>query len=271
MGIVAGAYATSHVLMAPDGIEARAERVFQGMREIGRRVREDRPDVLLIVSSDHLMNFKLDVQAPFIVGACDQYTPWGDMDIPKRPFRGHRAFAEDLLAHAPACGIDLARAEDVRPDHGVSIPNAIINPKGEIPVVPVYINAAMSPAPAPVRAWALGEAIRDTVERVRPQGERAVVVGTGGLSHWICMPEQGKVNEAFDREVLATLGEGRGRELAQLSADGVLEKAGNGGLELLCWICMAATVPGRRGETVYYEPMPEWLTGMGGIAMQARA
>ena len=72
MGRIVGAFATSHVLMSPEGIEAQAERVFAGMKEIGRRLRAARPDVVVVITSDHLNNFKLDLQAPFIVVDCLQ-------------------------------------------------------------------------------------------------------------------------------------------------------------------------------------------------------
>ena len=43
--------------------------------------------------------------------------------------------------------------------------------------------------------------------------------------------------------------------------------AGNGGLEIINWMMMAATVAGKKGSAVYYEPMNQWFTGMGGVAM----
>lgn len=266
MGKIVGAYATSHVLMNPEGVEAKAERVFAGMREIGRRVREDRPDLIVLISSDHLMNFKLDVQIPLIIGVRDEYVPFGDMGLPKNAFRGHRDFALDLLATTSKLELDVARAEEVSPDHGVVIPTRIMNPDGTIPIVPVYINTAMSPVPSPKRAWRLGSAIRQTVEE-RPADERVVVVGTGGLSHWICMPDEGRVNEEFDAYVMDMICAGKGHQLLELTQDEILREGGNGGLEILNWICMAAAVPGWRGETVYYEAVPEWMTGMGGIAL----
>lgn len=33
------------------------------------------------------------------------------------------------------------------------------------------------------------------------------------------------------------------------------------------WMMMSAMVPDSKGSKVYYEPMPEWMTGIGGIAM----
>ena len=270
MGRIVGGFATSHVLMAPDGVEAEAERVFAGMKEIGRRVRSLAPDVIVIVSSDHLVNFKLELQAPFIVGVSDGYVPFGDVDISPTPIAGHRPFAEGFIAAAAVRGFDLAKAEQVRPDHGVTIPNAIVNTGNRIPVVPLYINASMTPAPSPSRAWRLGNALRRYVDTGRPPAERVVVLATGGLSHWICLEDQGRVNQEFDRKVIDMLAKGKGDGLARLSAEELLAQAGNGGMEILNWICMAGALPGSRGEPIYYEPMPAWLTGMGGVALNER-
>lgn len=270
MGRIVGAYATSHVLMSPEGVEEQAERVFTGMREIGRRVQNDRPDVIVLISSDHLMNFKLDVQVPLIVGVREEYVSFGDMGLPKKPFKGHRQFALDLLYAAAEAELDVARAEELCPDHGVVIPTSIINPGGRVPTVPVYINTAMTPIPSPKRAWRLGSAIRRAVEDLRPADERVVVVGAGGLSHWICTPEEGRVNEEFDAHVMDTICRGEGHRLAELTQEKILRDAGNGGLEILNWICMAGAVPQWRGEVVYYESIPAWMTGMGGVALQPR-
>lgn len=267
MGSVTGGFATSHVLFAPDGVEVQAERVFQGMLEIGRRVRALNPDVLVLASTDHLNNFNLSLQVPFVVGVADEYTPLGDMDIPQTPFPGQREFAEAFVRFAAKKGFDLARAEEFRPDHGSALPNMLINQDGNIPVVPLNINAAIDPIPSPARCWSLGETLKEMVESTRPSGERVVVVGTGGLSHWLCDAQEGRVNEEFDREVIEKIISGRSAELSDLDQDAILEKAGNGGLEMINWIFMAACLPGARGELIYYEPMPEWITGMAGLAI----
>ena len=271
MGRIVGGFATSHVLMAPDGVEAEAERVFAGMKEIRRRGRALAPAVIVVVESDHLVTFKLELQVPFILGVSDRFVPFGDMDIPQTPFPGHRAFAEGFVAAAAVRGFDLAKAEEVRPDHGVAIPNAIVNVGNRIPVVPLYINAAMTPPPAPSRVWLLGNALRRYVDTGRPPAERVVIRATGGLSHWICLEDQGRVNQAFDRRIIDMLVSGNGDDLARLSAEELLAQAGNGGMEILNWICMAGALPGGRGESIYYEPIPAWLTGMGGVALADRS
>src|SRR5690606_20326821 len=127
----------------------------------------------------------------------------------------------------------------------------------------------MEPVPLPNRCWSLGRVLAGYVGS-RPQHERVVVLATGGLSHWIFTPEMGRVNESFDRECLSKLAAGQAGTLAQLSAEAIRERAGNGGLELLCWLCMAGSVTGP-GEVIFYEPMHKWATGMAGLSMGAGA
>jgi aromatic ring-opening dioxygenase catalytic subunit (LigB family) len=267
MGAIIGAFAMSHVVFEPEKSPDKARRVWAGMREIARRVQGLKPDLLIIATNDHLNNFTLALQAPFVVVVADEYTPLGDMGIPKKPCRGNREFADGLVRFAAGAGFDLARAEEVAPDHGFAFPNLVVNPGGRIPVLPFYINVANDIPPTPARVWSLGGVVRDFVARERPAAERVVVLGAGGLSHWLCEPEQGRVNEAFDRMVIDKLVSGRARELAALTSAQICLDAGRSGLEVMHWIFAAATVPGTVAEEVFYEPMPEWITGLGGVAL----
>ena len=109
------------------------------------------------------------------------------------------------------------------------------------------------------------------VEQKRPAGERVVVVGTGGLSHWLCLPEQGRVAVAFDEDFIARMIAGRSAELAEYSADHIFRESGNGGLEVVSWLFMAGALPGAKGEKLFYEPIPQWISGMGGVALMPEA
>ena len=267
MGAITGAFAMSHVVFERQKCPDKAGRVWAGMREIARRIHALNPDLLVIATNDHLNNFTLALQAPFIVGVADEYTPLGDMGIPKVPFRGSREFADAFVRFAAAAGFDVARAEEIAPDHGFAFPNLVVNPGGRIPVLPLYINVANDIPPTPARVWALGGVLRDFVTHQRAPAERVVVLGAGGLSHWLCEPEQGRVNEVFDRMVIGKIVSGRGRELAALTSEDIRRDAGRSGLEVMHWNFAAATVPHARGEEIFDEPMPEWSTGMGGIAL----
>ena len=267
MGKIVGGFGIPHVLFDPDGVKDQADRIFDGLLEIRRRIRELSPDVLVLASNDHFNNFNLALQAPFILGVADEYVPLGDMGIPKKTFKGHRDFAESFVRFAATKGFDLAQAEEIEPDHGVALPLLLLNTEATIPVVPLYVNVGIEPPPSPARSWALGLALKEMVETQRPAKEKVVVVGAGGLSHWLCVPEEGRVNPEFDLDVIGKLISGRGRELSALTSEEIREKAGNGGLEVTSWIFMAGCLPGAQGKKVFYEPIPKWITGMGAVAL----
>lgn len=268
MGQIVAGFGASHVLFPPSGVEEKAERVFAGLLEIRRRVRELKPDVLVLAGSDHLNTFSLAMQVTLGVGVADEYTTLGDGGAPVATFAGQRDFAESFTRFAARRDYELVQIEEVRPDHGMAIPKLIIDPHNEIPTVPVYINAIMPVPASPGRCYRLGAVLKELVETERPAGERVVVVGLGGLSHWLCLPPQGRVAEDFDRDFMAKMIAGRSEELAKIETAELLEASGNGGLELTAWLFMAGAMPRTaRGEALFYEVMPEWITGMGALAL----
>lgn len=267
MAEIVCAYATSHILFDPAPDRERARRILDGMTELGCRAAAARPDVLLIITSEHLFNMDLDVQPPFTVGTATEWMPFGDLDIPRRPFPGHRDFARQLVTHCNRAGFDMAVSETIRPDHGVALPLLFIRPWGRIPVVPLFVNSNMEPAPAPPRCLTLARSIREYITTSRPADERVGVVASGGMSHWLMIEGTGSIAEEFDQEWIDRFTTGRGHEFAELSSDEIAENAGNGGLEIINWMMMTAMVPGAQGEKIFYEPMPAWMTAMGGIAM----
>jgi aromatic ring-opening dioxygenase catalytic subunit (LigB family) len=267
MGQIVGGFATSHVLFPPNGVEDKAERVIQGMLEMRARIRALQPDLIVLAGSDHLNNFSLAMQVTLAVGVSDSFTTLGDSGAPATTFKGNRGFAEGFVRHASRRDFELVQAEELRPDHGMAIPRLLVDPAGEIPVVPVYINCNMPVPPSPARCLKLGGVLKEFVEKVRPEAERVVVVGTGGLSHWLCLPEQGKVAEDFDLQFIDGMIGGEAAALAQYSAEDIEAASGNGGLELTAWLFMAGALPGVRGEKLYYEPIPEWISGMGGVSL----
>jgi len=264
MAEFAGGFATSHTLMASAGVEEQATRVTDGMVEIGRRVRALQPDVVVLVSNDHLFTFDLDLQAPFIVGVDDRHTPYGDMEIPRIPHYGHRAFAEEFVSHAARSGFNVATAQGLQLDHGMAIPMMFIDPDRKLNIVPLYLNLMMQPMPTFARCLELAGILRDFVHSTCQNAQRVVVVGAGGLSHWVGL-EKIDVHEAWDRQFLADLSRGNLSKWLEKPEKEVEDEAGNGGLEIIHWLFMTTAIGARSAEVIYYEPMPAWMTGMGGI------
>jgi 2'-aminobiphenyl-2,3-diol 1,2-dioxygenase large subunit len=268
MARIAGAFMTSHILMGDKASDPQAGRVVDGLQEIGRRVRACRPDFIVVISSDHMFNLTLKLQPPFTVGISDSFTPFGDMDIPRIARPGNRAAAMAFCRAAAIAGYDLAQAEEYRPDHGVALPLMFMDPSNAIPIVPLLVNINMDPPPAPGRCLGLAHVLRETLQAL-PADQTVVVIGTGGLSHWINIPGHGEVNAEFDRQVMDTLESGAPERLAALTVEAILSAGGNGGLEIVNWMMAAAMLPGVGAEAIYYEPMPQWMTGMGGMAITA--
>jgi 2'-aminobiphenyl-2,3-diol 1,2-dioxygenase, large subunit len=263
---IVSAAATSHILMSRAGAETAADRVFEGMLRIGRHVRASKPDVLVVISSDHMFNVAPGTAAPFLVGCGDSFVPFGDMDIPRETYRGKPDFASGLVGFAWKCGINVQRLESLRPDHGTAIPLLFANPDRDIPVVPVLVNYDRDPPPSPAEGRQLGSTIREFIALERPAGERVALVAAGGLSHWVGF-EGPTINEGFDRRFLESMRGGQLDEWNASPAADIRRGGGNGGLEVISWLTMAAAVPRSRAEVIYYEPMPSWLTGMGGVVM----
>nr|BAH60862.1 large subunit of meta-cleavage enzyme [carbazole-degrading bacterium OC13S] len=267
MAEIVVAAGTSHILMSPKGVEDASERVFDGMMKIGRAVRLARPDVIFIISNDHQFNLDLSVRDQFLVGTDESFMPFGEMDIPLENFPGQAEFAKAFVSFSQENGVDAVALEGLRPDHGTAVPLMFSNPDHDIPVVPLLVNLAADTAPDTRQCWEAGKALGSFVRDIRPAGERVAVIAAGGLSHWVGFDDQG-VNEAFDHKFLKDFEGGTYEQWVGMSMQDIERQSGNGGLEIVNWLMMAATVSGAKGEAVYYEPMPEWMTGMGGVLMQ---
>jgi hypothetical protein len=141
-------------------------------------------------------------------------------------------------------------------------------PESTIPVVPILINCVAPPLPRPKRVYELGKLVGAFVERVRPGAERVALLGSGGISHWIGVPGHGSINPDFDHRVLGAIQQGRGESLAAMTYAEIERDGGNGGQEIRNWIPILGALPGRKGEVLYDEAVPDWLIGTGVVWME---
>lgn len=270
MSKLVGAFGTGHILMSRGTAGEAGERAFVGMQELGRRVAALNPDVLIIVSSDHFYNFHGNEPNGFLLGSAEQFETFGDMDIPVQKVPGAAQLANRVLELAQAADFPLVTlAESYKPDHGVMLPY-LMTGLDQVRMIPIITNLGLDSVPSMEQGWALGELIRQAIES-DGQDQRIAILGTGGLSHWLGVPEMGRVNPVFDHEVMDLLVSGQGNKLAHWSSEYILENGGNGGLEIVNWAVMAGTAPTAKGEQVYYEELPQWMSGLGGVELFVKA
>ena len=273
--VVAG-IAASHVpfmVMHPQFELAEAgqrSRVVAGMQAARDIVAQVRPDAIVIFSTDHFDRCFYDNLPPFLVGVGDfaegPLAAW--MGMPKVRLRIATELAQFLVREGLEKGVDFALSQELPLDHAEVVPLSFITPQWNIPIVPVVVNAFAPPMPSLKRCWQVGAFVREAIERW-PLQQKVVVMGTGGLSHWVGPPQTGRVNAEFDRWFLHCLVEGRVVEVLETykRAEELEKVAGNGGQEIRDWLAVAGAMPAHlRPRVLAYEPIPQWATGTGVMA-----
>ncbi|WP_454830353.1 DODA-type extradiol aromatic ring-opening family dioxygenase [Paraburkholderia xenovorans] len=253
-----------------DAWSAGQVRVMHAYRRIRDRIGELEATCVVVIGSDHYVIFGPTCLPSFLIGIGDVSGPYerflgiADGEIPGNP-----QLAAHIAAYGRDLGFDWAVAKSLNVDHSIGIPARICAlPNAAVRcVIPVYLGSSVEPIVSTKRAYQLGSAIRDAIERWGGN-ERVVVIGSGGISHWVGMARMGDVNEAFDRWVLDCVTNGRAQDLIDLKDEDVIARAGNGALELRNFLCAMAVVRNSTGSVIAYESGDDWVTGLGFAEMR---
>lgn len=278
MGQIVGGFLVPHdpvMFVIPDAPAADvAKRMWGAFQTCADRLAELKATSVIIIGADHYFNFGTGCLPQYIIGTGDVDGPLDTLPGLKRQvIPASEKLASFIADHGHDNGFDWAVARAFTVDHAVAIPDRlIVDPvrgKGQsIGTIPVYIAAGVDPFIKMKRAIQLGGAIKAAVEAM-PEDERVVVIGSGGISHWVGTPEMGKVNEAFDQEIMGYACTGNLSAMEGLSDEYILENGGNGGMEIRQWACAMGAMPGSKGEIIDYAPVPEWVTGLGFVQLHA--
>lgn len=276
MGKIVGAFLVPHdpvMYVAPEAPpQAQRDTVWGAYKTCAERLKALEPTTVIIVGCDHYMLFGPHCLPSYLIAT-------GDIDGPIDPLPGlkrtvlqnNEALASHIANHGKDNGFDWAVARAFTVDHAISIPQQlIIDPlRAEglnVKTIPVYLACGVDPYIKFKRAAELGAQIRKAVEAF-PENERVVIIGSGGISHWVGSAQMGRVNEAFDREVIDYALTGNLDGLCSLTDAYILENGGEGGMEIRNYACAMGAVPGARGELLAYEAVPAWVTGLGFVQL----
>ena len=271
MAELVGIYAASHgplIVRNWDVLPAAMKTTLTtAFTELGRRINAARPDVLIVISPDHWVNFFLDNLPSICIGVGETHAgppePWLAA-FPHKQMAGHSALAQHIVEHACNHDFEPSVSYKLALDHGFCIPLWKANVDPLPAIVPVILNTVEPPFPSPSRCFAFGNSIADAV-RSFPGSLRVAVLATGGMSHSIGEATMGAIDEAFDRECLQHFASGD-RDALLKFLDQRLPAAGNGAAEMRNWLVahgVAGAANARGFDLIHYSAMPEIYVGCG--------
>src|SRR6202167_586874 len=215
--------------------------LFAGYKWSKEWIKEEDPDVVILVYNDHASAFSLEVIPTFAIGCADEF-PIADEGFGPRPIptvQGHPELACHLAQSLILDEFDMTVINQMSVDHGLTVPLSLLfgQPTAwPVRVVPIMVNVIQYPPPTGERCFKLGQAIRRAVESF-DQNLNVQVWGTGGMSHQLQGPRAGLINQPFDNAFLDNMTENV-EYLRKIPHLEYLREAGSEGIELVMWLIM---------------------------------
>lgn len=216
--------------------------LFQGFEYSRQWMKDNPPDVVLLVYNDHATAFSLDFIPTFAIGTAAQYAPadegWGPRPVP--PVIGHPELASHIAQSVIQQDFDLTIVNKMDVDHGLTVPLSLMCGQPSLqegwpcPVIPFAVNVVQYPVPSGQRCFNLGRAIRKAIESF-DKDLNVQIWGTGGMSHQLQGARAGLINQEWDNRFLDRLIENP-HGLAQLPHIDYVREAGSEGIELVMWL-----------------------------------
>ena len=249
MGKIVAAMATVHApqlfTRPPTEDPAQLDADIAAMRELGKTLDETKPDVAIVIGSDHLETFFLSAVPTFaiVAGRTAQAAFAGrNYELPTHPL------AEELLDKLVDAGFDMTYSQDAVMGHSFAAVYEWVIEGRAIPVVPLFVNTYLPPLPKARRCEALGKAIREIVER---GPERVAIIASGGMSHYPGTWKYPQPAFDFDWWAIAQMERGNPGALLDLTNE-QLDEVGN--TEMLPWMILFGAIGNQPGELLTYQP-----------------
>jgi protocatechuate 4,5-dioxygenase, beta chain len=259
--------------------------LFAGYEFSRRWLKEQAPDVVILVFNDHATAFSLDLIPTFALGTAAGYAVadegWGPRPVPA--VQGHPELAAHIAQSVIQDDFDLTIVNRMDVDHGLTVPRSLMcGDRGArrepwpFAVIPLAVNVVQYPVPSGRRCLALGQAIRRAVESF--DGDLNVHIwGTGGMSHQLQGPRAGLINREWDNRFLDRL-IAEPAALAQVPHIDYVREAGSEGIELVMWFiargamgdCKATAAPPPHVAHRFYH-VPASNTAVGHLILEEPA
>ena len=247
------------------------QKVFGGYEFSKQWLKDNRPDVVVLVYNDHANAFSLEMIPTFAIGTAAEYAVadegWGPRPVPK--VVGHPALASHIAQSVIQDDFDLTIVNKMAVDHGLTVPLSLmcgaldpVQDAWPCPVIPFAVNVVQYPAPSGRRCYHLGRAIRKAVAGY-DEDLKVQIWGTGGMSHQLQGPRAGLINAEWDNRFLDRL-IAEPEALAQMPHIDYVREAGSEGIELVMWLIARGAMsdaPPRVRHRFYHVPASNTAVG----------
>jgi 2,3-dihydroxyphenylpropionate 1,2-dioxygenase len=298
IGMVGMSHSPFATMLPPPDAAAPGGRFLAAAARVSAAVEALAPDALVVIGPDHFHGNFYDVMPPFVLGV-EEAEAFGDFGSRSGPLPVASALAWLIREGLARDGFDIALSYALTVDHGIAQSYDMVRGPADLPLVPLVINTAAPPLPSMPRCLALGRSLGRAI-RAADAG-RVLVIASGGLSHWLpsndprdtSVPADRRaamihgrrdvraysatrepriqalagnpdapVNAAWDAWFLKQLLAADADPVAGLGDEVLEQQAGSGSHEIRAWLAGFAAA-GAPLVWTSYEPVPEWLTGMG--------
>lgn len=249
VGIVGGAavpHAPQFFTLPDTEDHDQVARIEQVMGRIGAGLRQLEPDIVVIVANDHLENF--------VLGAIPSFTvhcgPAVSGSFAGRDFGWPVAHEHsyDIVRDLQDQRFDPAFTLTSGIGYEFGIPLTFLGFDEETLLLPIYVNTYAAPQPRPERCYDFGQALD---RAIAAQGLRAVIIASGGLSHYPGTERYSEPDVPFDEALTRRMREGNLRALVGYD-DRSLDETGN--VEARSWQILAGALGERTPDHVSFEP-----------------
>ena len=277
MAKITAGVATSHVPAIGAAIdngktqEPYWQPVFAGYDFAKEWIKQQKPDVVILVYNDHASAFDLNFVPTFAIGCGAEFKPadegWGPRPVPN--VIGHPQLASHIAQSVIQDDFDLTVVNTIDVDHGLTVPLSLMFGQPEAwpcKVIPVAVNVVLYPAPSGRRCYNLGKAIRKAVESFE-QDLNVQIWGTGGMSHQLQGPRAGLINKEFDNAFLDRIVDDP-EGLSQMPHFDYLNQAGSEGIELVMWLIMRGALNDKVELKQRFYHVPASNTAVGHLVLE---
>ncbi|HJD78682.1 MAG TPA: hypothetical protein K8V93_06680 [Corynebacterium pollutisoli] len=271
---MAASHAPGLIGMLDEAPNESRQMVLESYGELARQIKDERPDVILMIANDHLANNRIREYPDFLVGMAETHRG------PSEFFRGWLACDDYALPGNPALaeilfnGLNVrdvrasATRENLHFDDNISVPVVRTEiEKTGIPIIPILQNVTVPPVPDQNRCYEVGQVIKQIIEEDFPEDLKVGIFATGGLSHEPGGLRDFWIDEEFDRWFLELLAEGdHERILREVTVEKMNQAGESGTGELLSWIVAMGAIGEAHCDVLGYTAWDQWRCGIGAVS-----